>query len=208
MGSWIARNRMIAGGGLFALLLPLLSLLGRLDFAIAFAIAGAAGLGAYFLAGGNRPPLEIDEDRIDAGARETARQILSEALGDVERLAEAGRRIKAKDVREQVTHLVDLFRQTISQVTREPERLGSVRRLLTFYAPKAAEIADGYAEIESSPRPDSARLTRTAESLKKLDDAWAHFSDKLAEPDRTNLDIELDVLDQSLKSDMEKLTWR
>jgi 5-bromo-4-chloroindolyl phosphate hydrolysis protein len=208
MPRWFSGNPPIVAGGAFAILLPLLAFLGDLQFLWAFGLSAVGAAGVYLLATGRGPYLEINDQAIDASQREAARQILSEALGDVDRLAAAGTRIKAPEVKQQITHLSGLFHATIDEVTREPERLTSVRRLLTFYAPKAADIAEAYQAIERSPRPDAERLQRAGESLRKLDEAWAHFADRLAEPDRTDLDIELNLLDQSLKTDLEKLPWR
>jgi 5-bromo-4-chloroindolyl phosphate hydrolysis protein len=208
MPNWLSRNRIIVACAAFAILLPCLAFLGDLQFPVAIGLSLVSALGLYFLLASNTPDVEINSSTLDASQRELARKILSEALTDVDRLMAVGKRIKTARVKQQVSHLSDLFNKTIAEVTREPERLTSVRRLLTFYAPKAADIAEGYLSIEQAPRPDAMRLNRAEVSLRKLDEAWAHFTDKLAEPDRTNLDIELDVLDQSLKTDLERLPWR
>jgi 5-bromo-4-chloroindolyl phosphate hydrolysis protein len=205
---WLQSNRALVSAAGFALLLPALALVGDVGFPIAIGLSGLTGLGAYLALSRKGPDIELDSKVLDAGQRETARQILSDAMSDVYRLQVAGKRIAAASVRDQVAHLTQLFNATIDQVRREPERLSSVRRLLTFYAPRAADIAEGYATIEKSARPDPARLQRAAASLQKLEQAWAQFADKLTEPDRTNLDIELDLLDQSLKSDAETIAWR
>lgn len=208
MPDWLQTNRTLFGAGSFAVALPALALLCDLGFALSLGLSGLAGLGVYLLLSRDGPDMEIDSDILDAGQREAARQILSDAMTHVARLRSSRKRIREKRVGNQVHHLADLFERTISDVKREPERLGSVRRLLTFYAKHAGDIAEAYATIEGSVRPDHARLLRAEESLRKIDDAWVHFADKLAEPDRTNLDIDLDMLDQSLKSDMETLSWR
>lgn len=208
MSEWLSQNRVILAGAAFAVLLPALTLVGDLHLLVAGGLSLVTALGVYFAFARNGPDVEIDSSLLDSAQREMARKILSEALTDVDRLVAAGKGIKTSRVKDQVRHLVELFQKTIAEVTREPERLTSVRRLLTFYAPKAADIAEAYQTIEQSPRPDAMRLNRAEISLRKLDEAWAHFTDKLAEPDRTNLDIELDVLDQSLKTDLEKLPWR
>lgn len=208
MADWLQTNRVLASACAFALILPILAFVGHLGYMVSLGFSGLGASGLYLLLSRGGPDLDLDDRILDAGQREAARQILNDAITAVDRLHTAGKRIKAESVNEQVAHLADLFNKTIADVRREPERLGSVRRLLTFYAPRAADIAEGYASVESGARPDKARLERAATSLRKLDDAWAHFTDKLAEPDRANLDIELDLLDQSLKSDMEKISWR
>ncbi len=205
---WLQSNRTLVGAGSFAILLPALAFLGDISFVLALGLSSVTGAGLYLALSRNGPDIDIDSTVLDAGQREAARQILSDAIADVSRLQAAGKRIQAEAVRGQVQHLAQLFNTTIDQVRREPERLGSVRRLLTFYAPRAADIAEGYATIEKGARPDPTRLERAATSLRKLESAWAQFADKLTEPERTNLDIELDLLDQSLKSDTETIAWR
>lgn len=208
MPVWLSRNRMIAASGVFAALLPLLTFLGDLGFLSAMGLSAVGGAGVYLTLSRGAGEVDFDESKLDAGQRETARQILSEALADVARLERAAKRIHSSSTRKQAMHLTALFNTTIADVTRDPERLSSVRRLLTFYAPRAADIAEAYVNIENSPLPDRVRLDRAEASLRKIDEAWAHFADKLAAPDKTNLDIELDLLDQSLKTDLEKLPWR
>jgi 5-bromo-4-chloroindolyl phosphate hydrolysis protein len=208
MPAWLSRNRMIVASGVFAALLPLLTFLGDLGFLSAMGFSALGGGGVYLTLSREIGDVDLDESNLDAGQRETARQILSEALADVARLERAAKRIRSGSTSKQAAHLVALFNKTITDVTRDPERLGSVRRLLTFYAPRAADIAEAYVSIENGPLPDRARLDRAEASLRKIDEAWAHFADKLAAPDKTNLDIELDLLDQSLKTDLEKLPWR
>jgi 5-bromo-4-chloroindolyl phosphate hydrolysis protein len=205
MPTWIYRNQYIVASGIFAGLLPALVLWGDLGLPLGFALSGLGGLGAFLILSRSRTDFDLDNAKLDAGQREAARQVLSEALADVDRLEAAGKRIRQASAKAQVAHLCSLFNRTIADVTRDPERLGSVRRLLTFYAPRAADIAEAYVGIENSPLPDAARLNRAEAALRKIDEAWAHFADKLAEPDKNNLDIELAVLDQSLKSDLEKL---
>ncbi len=208
MPYWLTQYRIIFAAAGFAVLLPLLVFLGDLSLPIAGGLSSLVGLGLYFLFAGNGPDVDISSSALDSGQREMARQILSDALADLDRLSSAGKKIKTERVRRQIAHLIELFSGTIAKVTKEPERLTSVRRLLTFYAPKAADIAEGYLSIEQSSVPDAMRLNRAEVSLRKLDEAWVHFADKMTDPERANLDIELDVLDQSLKSDLEKLPWR
>lgn len=205
MPTWIYRNQFVVASATFAVLLPALVLWGDLEFAIGVALSILGGLGVFLALSRSSTDFGLDNAKLDTGQRAAARQILSGALAEVDRLEAAGKRMRLASAKAQVMHLCSLFNRTIADVTREPERLGSVRRLLTFYAPRAADIAEAYVGIESSSLPDTARLRRAEASLRKIDEAWAHFADKLAEPDKANLDIELAMLDQSLKSDLEKL---
>lgn len=73
---------------------------------------------------------------------------------------------------------------------------------MTYYLPQAAEVADGYAVIETKKIEDPKRLAEVASIIDKLRDAFVHYADGLAEADLGTLDTDLRQIESSLAKDI------
>jgi hypothetical protein len=80
----------------------------------------------------------------------------------------------------------------------------AVRRLLTFYLPNAASLAEGWLALEGKASPSPERMAQCGQTLRALNEAFAKFSDDLVEPQMQDLDIDLKVVNDALKADVEK----
>jgi hypothetical protein len=89
-------------------------------------------------------------------------------------------------------------------VRADPTRAMAVRRLLTFYLPNAASLAEGWVALEGRALPSPERMTQTGQTLRSLNEAFAKFADDMAEPQMQTLDVDLKVVNDALKSDLEK----
>ena len=65
-----------------------------------------------------------------------------------------------------------------------------MRRFLTYYLPRAAEIAEAYALLGSAPR-DTAGMTATGDLIDRLETAFTHYAASLQDAELGKLDIEL-----------------
>jgi len=101
-----------------------------------------------------------------------------------------------------VRHLAEIAADVFAKVETNPESAGTVRRFLSYYLPRAAEVAEGFAVIEAKRQPDTARLQEIGLVLTKLEDAFAHYSDSLVEDRLDTLDTELRLIQASLKEDI------
>jgi len=79
-----------------------------------------------------------------------------------------------------------------------------VRRLLSFYLPNAASLAEGWRALETRITPSDDRMNQTRETVKALGDAFDRFADQASEPQLKTLDLDLKVLNDALKSDLER----
>ena len=63
--------------------------------------------------------------------------------------------------RPKVKHLADIAADVFAKVEAKPdERAGNVRRFLTYYLPRAAEVAEGYAVARGKPARTRRRAAR------------------------------------------------
>ena len=115
---------------------------------------------------------------------------------------EAATLIRAPKVAERVRHLVKIARDIFAAIERDPLRIDRVRRFLTYYLPRAAEIAEAYGSLERSSAPDAERLNATGALIDRLDTAFTRYAANLQDADLDKLDIELKLLKSSLDEDI------
>jgi 5-bromo-4-chloroindolyl phosphate hydrolysis protein len=101
-----------------------------------------------------------------------------------------------------VRHLVRIARDILAAIERDPLRIDRVRRFLTYYLPRAAEIAEAYGALERSAVQDAPRLSATGELIDRLDAAFTRYAANLQDADLDRLDIELRLLKSSLDEDI------
>ena len=125
---------------------------------------------------------------------------------ELERVAgidDAARFHHVASIREQrVRHLARVSRDIFAGVEEDLLRVDRVRRFLTYYLPRAAELAEAYALLEKSSTRDTGRLTTTSDLIDRLDVAFSHYATNMQEADLGNLDIELKLLKSSLDEDL------
>ena len=196
-GEW----RYLAAGAASAALLPTLAL--GIHAPLWAAVAGAAtAFGGLVLVLSPRRPLEdFNPGKIGSGRVAVARAALEEALPALSRLEAAAGRIKDADVRGRVTAIARAGRNVVAELEKTPESLSSVQRLLTYYSPRAAELAEGYVAMEARG-VGAERRAAIADLLVKLQDAFAHYRDQLADQELKTLDIDIRLVGQALEEDI------
>ena len=99
-------------------------------------------------------------------------------------------------------HLAGVARSIFEGIEKDPVRIDRVRRFLTYYLPRAAEMAEAYRALEGSPGVDAARLSATGEIIDRLSRAFAEYVGNLRDAELDKLDIELKLLKRSLGEDL------
>jgi hypothetical protein len=86
---------------------------------------------------------------------------------------------------------------------KEPSKLVDVRRLVAVYLPRTREIATSFVEVEGKGLQERARAERVRAVLKRIDETFQHFGERMVEGDAKELDIELNLLEDSIKQELE-----
>jgi 5-bromo-4-chloroindolyl phosphate hydrolysis protein len=146
----------------------------------------------------------LDADELADARNQTGRGLIPDAAASLDRMKKALTQIKDPAVRGQVDGLVRTGTKVLGDVRTDPSRAMAVRRLLTFYLPNAASIAEGWVALEGRATPSPERMAQTGATLRTLNEAFAKFSDDMVEPQMQTLDIDLKVVNDALKSDLEK----
>jgi 5-bromo-4-chloroindolyl phosphate hydrolysis protein len=192
----------IVGGAAAAILLPLLAIGVDMPFWTACIVSALAASGIVAVVAPRKRFAELDASGMARGRIEFARELLTEAEPLTERMEAAAAKIRAGPVAERVRHLLRIARDIFSAIEQDPLRIDRVRRFMTYYLPRATEIAEAYGALERGAVPDPARLAATAELIDRLDVAFTRYAANLQEADLDKLDIELKLLKSSLDEDL------
>lgn len=150
-----------------------------------------------------RTPGRLDERAFSDERRATAADLVREGEAALARLREAPRRIHDQLMREEIRLLVMKAERVLREVRNDPDKVMAVRRLLTFYLPNAASVAEGWRALENKSEPSPERVRETRETMAGLNDAFTRFADDLHEPQLQTLDLDLKVLNDALRQDLD-----
>ncbi|MES1202244.1 MAG: 5-bromo-4-chloroindolyl phosphate hydrolysis family protein [Pseudomonadota bacterium] len=193
--------RFLAGGAAGAVLLP--TLVFGLGAPLWLAVVGAgAAFGGVTLLMGPRNPLDgFDPAKIGEGRAAVLRAALADVLPALERLDNASARINSAATHARVAAIAKAGRAAVAELEKAPESLSSVQRLLTYYIPQSADLAEGYAEMEAR---GIGRERRTAidDLLVKLEAAFAHYRDQLADNELRALDTDIKLVGEAITEDI------
>lgn len=190
-----------------ALLPPPLVLAAGIPAWVAVMIAFAVFVALFLLL---KPRSRPAPGRLDAGAisdhrRGTAGDLVREGEAALERLRAAPRRIHDQLMREEIRLLTMKADRVLREVRHDPDKVMAVRRLLTFYLPNAASVAEGWRALENKSEPSPERVRETRQTMAQLNDAFTRFADELHEPQLQTLDLDLKVLNDALRQDLDSV---
>lgn len=191
----------IIAGVAAAILLPLLTVIG-LPFFVAAIVAVIAFIGLVVFLSPRKLFEGLDVNALGRDKVAFATDLLKEAQPAADRLSAAAVRIADKTIKEKVRHLEQIARDVFGKVEANPGSAAGIRRFLSYYLPRAAEVADGYAALEDKRAPDATRLKDVGNVIGKLEDAFVHYADSLVDNELGSLDIDLKLIQQSLKEDL------
>ncbi len=166
-------------------------------------LSGGTFAGGFLLLRSGRQET-LDADALADARNQTGRGLIPDAQAALDRMKRSLGQIKDPAVRGQVDSLARTGSKVVAELRADPSRAMAVRRLLTFYLPNAASIAEGWVALEARATPSPERMAQTGATLRALNEAFAKFSDDMVEPQMQTLDIDLKVVNDALKADLEK----
>lgn len=199
--SW---NHLLAGA-VAALAIPV----GVFGLGLPFLVVVPVALGLYFgtafLLAPSRAIDRISAEHIGRAQAELVAGLIEEGEMLVERLRQVSSNLASKEAAKRAAHMAEIARSILDRLAQEPGKLPAVRRFLTYYLPRSAEIAEGMAVVERQRGGDPRRLAELGEMLGKLDHAFTYYSDSFAQAQLDVLDVELKLLGRSLAEDIGSL---
>ncbi len=203
MRNWFGNDwNWIVAGIAAAVVVPALSFLAGMPIWIAAVIGVLVFVGLIFVLAPRGLFEGLDANAIGRGRLEFARDLLNSAAPAARRLEASATQISSKEAAKRVRHLAEIAADVFAKVEANPESAATVRRFLSYYLPRAAEVAEGFAVLEAKRQPDVTRLREVDLVLTKLEDAFVHYSDSLVDDRLDTLDTELRLIQASLKEDI------
>ena len=193
--------------GAVAAIIPPVLVLG-FDQPIWLGLGAAAGaFGAIWgltRTGRPRPRGGLDVAAITGARADTARDLIAEGQAALERLRATARSVRDELMREEIKLLTMKAERVIRDIREHPDRVMAVRRLLSFYLPNAASVAEGWKALELKHTPAPEIELQTRETMAQLNDAFGQFADQAQQPQLQTLDLDLKVLRDAMKADLER----
>ncbi len=203
MRNWLGNDsNWIMAGLVTAILVPVLTFAAGMPFWIAAVIGLLVFAGLVFLLAPRRLFEGLDIKVIGRGRLAFARELLEAAVPSAQRLEAAADDITDRQTAARVRHLAEIAADVFRTVEAKPESANAVRRFLSYYLPRAAEVAEGFAAIEAKRAPDIKQLEDVRAVLVKLEDAFVHYADSLVDDALGTLDTDLRLIQASLKEDL------
>ncbi|MBU6371373.1 MAG: 5-bromo-4-chloroindolyl phosphate hydrolysis family protein [Alphaproteobacteria bacterium] len=144
----------------------------------------------------------VQAQRLAQGQRAVLDAVMADARPALGAIQQALAATPKNAVRDRLETIATIATEVIAAIEAEPERLGAVQRLLTYYLPRTAELASAYVDLRERKTPDTERLAAIQDVLAKMESAFAHFAEKLADDDLRSLDADLKLIDAALKEDL------
>lgn len=192
----------LLAGGAAALALPALAFGVHLPLLVAGLASAAVFAGVWLLAPGPTAR-SLDVDALTEVQDGAARALIGDAQAALVRLKAAGDGVRDPQMKAAVETLEATAARVLQGLRGSPDRAMAVRRLLTFYLPNAASLAEGWRALEATTRPSPERVAQTRSTMAALVDAFTRYADDLQAPQLQTLDLDLRVLNDALKSDLE-----
>lgn len=175
--------------------LGLAGLAGGVVPALVFAVLGAVlHLGAF----GPDPMKDKGMEGIDTFQTDRAARAVQEAEAHLADMTSAIRRAGDRTLMRRVENFSSNIRQLFRAVEDDPRRLNTARRYLGIYLVGARDATVKFADLYARNRDEGARAEYTA-LLDDLESRFALRREALLADDRTELDIEIEVLRERLE---------
>lgn len=170
-----------------------------LDLGLVLSIFGTVvcGIGAWFLVP------KKNKAEIEAETVETAIAAGYVKLRNIERLEKGMSAIHPR-AKAYVQKIIVLIGKILQDLKDDPKDYAQARQFLTFYLDSTINIITKYMEISKHNVTDEkikTSLLKVEEMLKTLSDAYEVQLTKLLQNEVMDLDIELDLLKQSIKTE-------
>jgi 5-bromo-4-chloroindolyl phosphate hydrolysis protein len=189
----------LIGGGVFVLFTLLM---GFNYFFISAGLGLAAFIGSSFLFGGKSKELEIVVNGI---TREKYNEIIQQGKDKLKMLASFISQVQDIAIKKKIKEISDVVEKIFLDIEKDPKDIKPAREFLSYYLDTTINILNRYTEISSQ----NIRSKKIDETLKKVEDlldaikvAFEKQLEKLLNDDILDLDSDIKVLEQTIKSEM------
>jgi hypothetical protein len=149
-----------------------------------------------------RTPTEIPKAKIEGGRERVLNEVMGDARPALAKIETFITTQPRNNVRDLFAKIHERAAAIMRDVEEQPGRIATAQRALTYYLPRAGDLADAYTQLRARPGAAPERLADIETVLGKLNDAFAHFQTAIVDEDMRALDAELDLLKDAVREDV------
>jgi len=164
---------------------------------VIFAVLGAA---LHFVSFGPDPMKDKGAEGIDQFQQDRVARVTNEAEAHLSAMSDAILRAGDRRLVSRVEYFQQTVREMVHTVQEDPRDLTAARKYLGVYLQGARDATAKFADIYGRTRDADARTDYEA-LLDDLESNFALRTQKLLEDDKTDLDVEIEVLRERLQRD-------
>lgn len=157
-------------------------------------------IGLYLL---GKPSWKIAGIQVaDTPENEELRTLLRDAQEDLDTMSRARRSIADPAVQQDAEALCDTGKRILVYLAAHPEKSKLARRFCTYYLDTAAKLLERYVHFQKTDlhtQEVTAVLTRTAQALPVLAEAFSAQFTRLMEGELMDVEADIALLEQTLK---------
>ncbi|MCV6586006.1 MAG: 5-bromo-4-chloroindolyl phosphate hydrolysis family protein [Marinibacterium sp.] len=157
------------------------------------AIYGAAATALHLAAFGIDPMQDKGMGDVDDLQRDRVARAIDEGERHLDAMADAIQRAGDRDLAARVAEFSLTARRLFRRVEEDPGDLSGARKYMTLYLSGARDATEKFADLYQR-RPDGQARADYAALLDDLEQNYAARSERLFDNDRTDLNVEIDVL--------------
>ena len=167
---------------------------------VAAAVYGLLAMGLHVAAFGPDPMSDKGMAGVDAARTDRVARTIEEAERHLATMADAVRRANDREAEARVAALSARAREMFRTVEDDPRDLSAARRFLGIYLAGARDATIKFADLYAATRDAGAKRDYLA-LLDDLDRGIGARRERLLLADRTDLDVEIEVLRDRLRAD-------
>jgi len=161
---------------------------------------GAGAFAAFVLLYGidaRQIPVKVKEY---GGNMQPVTEALQQAEQQIFSIEQAGHRIHQAELNERLTRIIALARDILTEIARDPRDFRRARKFLNTYLDGAERVVNGYAETHTHLRNQTLE-DNFRRVLVTIEEVFGQQYQRLLENDLRDLDVDIEVLENQLKSE-------
>ena len=168
-----------------------------------YLLAAAAGAGLFVLGRRAFPDRVIEVERGPQSGNAEVDALIREARAQLDQIAAANEAIAEPQLSAQIEDIEATCRQILVLLEEQPNMLSSLRTFLRYYLPATLKLLSARAKLEGEVSAGGSQQIagRIREAMAQVQTAFHKQLDALSEYRFINLESEMDVLSDMLKSD-------
>ena len=168
-----------------------------------YLLAAAAGAGLFVLGRRLFPDRVIEVERAPQSGSAEVDALIREARAQLDQIAAANGAIAEPELSAQIEDIEATCRRILALLEEQPNMLSSLRTFLRYYLPATLKLLSARAKLEGEVNAGQSGeiAARIRQAMAQVQTAFHKQLDALSEYRFINLESEMDVLADMLKSD-------